>query len=522
MSALARPGICAAVLAAAALALHPALGAARWRPGQPAVLAALLLLAVLALAARAAEARGRRLAAVAMATGAAVLVGALGVDGLRGHHGALTLAAGQSRGNFDETDSQGRALGLRPLGFAIGAERVAGDTVALAFPGGSAPVELTPARAVAFGGTRFARPHVTTTGGAARLRVAASDAARTLVADVAPGVPGRAGDLTIALEQYFPDFALDDRQQPFSRSTEPRNPAALLTIEKGGQAYRAFVLQSMPGVHRVEGLGLAFSLLEIEPERTAEIAVHREPAALAALVGALLLAVGLALSLRFPPAPEKEGDPEDPVLVAGMALALVLLLVDRGAVLAWSFGVAAAAGRVPLAGAGVLLGAALVAALGGSLLLIAQRLAGAGENARPAGRAALGLAVLLAGAGLLLAAVRVASLPGDVDGASRLALAGVAGAVAVLVGSLFASRPGAPPFVSRLVALALPLAALAAVALALGLAVSGMLGEGTYATSVTASAAAAALLGLSALETTGAPGPRRLAFLLALLALAIG
>jgi hypothetical protein len=204
-----------------------------------------------------------------------------------------------------------------------------------------------------------------------------------------------------------------------------------------------------------------------------------------------------------------------------MALVFVLLLVDRGAVLAWSFGVAAASGRVPLVGAGVLLGAALVAALGGFLLLVAQRLAGTGEGARPAGRAVLGLAVLLAGAGLLLAAFRVAAISGEVDDASRLALAGVAGAVGVLAGSLLATRPGAPPFVSRLAALALPLAALGAVALAIALAVSGVLGEGTYATPAAASAAATALLGLSALETTGAPGLRRFAFLLALLALAV-
>ena len=58
----------------------------------------------------------------------------------------------------------------------------------------------------------------------------------------------------------------------------------------------------MPGVHRVERLGFTFSLLEIEPELAVEIAVHREPAALAALVGALLLAAGIvARSLRFPP-----------------------------------------------------------------------------------------------------------------------------------------------------------------------------------------------------------------------------
>ena len=80
---------------------------------------------------------------------------------------------------------------------------------------------------------------------------------------------------------------------------------------------------------------------------------------------------------------------------------------------------------------------------------------------------------------------------------------------------------GAPPLASRLGALALPLAVLAAVALSIALAVSGVLGDGTYATPAAASAAATALLGLSALETTGASGLRRLAFLLALLALAI-
>ena len=203
--------------------------------------------------------------------------------------------------------------------------------------------------------------------------------------------------------------------------------------------------------------------------------------------------------------------------MTGLALLLVLILVDRGAVLGWSLGVAAGAGRVPLAGAGVLLGSALIAALGGCLLLAARKLAGGPEGARSAGRAALALAVVLAAVGLLLAVVRMASLPGEVDSTSRLALAGIAGAVAVLAGSLFATRPGAPPLASRLGALALPLAVLLAVALAITLAVAGVLHDGTYATPAAASAAATALLGLSALETTGVPGPRRLAFLLALL-----
>jgi hypothetical protein len=525
MSALARPGVRAALLAASAVTLHPALGASRWLPASPGVLAALLLLAALALAARAFGARERRGGAALAAAGAVVLVGALAVDGLRGHHGTLTLAAGQSQNNFDEAAPDGRSLGLRPLGFPIGALRVHGPGgssapgVALALPGRSAPVELTPERSVAFGGYRFARPAAVTTGAVARLRVAASDGAATQVADVSPGAPGRAFDLTIALEEYFPDFALDENQRPFSRSADPRNPAALLSVERGGEAHRVFVLQSMPGVHRVEGLGLAFSLLGVEAERTAEIAVHREPAALAALVGALLLAAGVALSLRLEPTPVA-GDRDTPVIVAGSVLVGLLLVVDRGAVLAWSVAVPGPDGRIPLPGVGALLAAALIAALGGSLLLAAGRLAGDGAGVRPAARAALGLAVGLATAGLFLAVVRVEGLP--VPGTALLPLAGVAAAAAWLAASLFAARPAAPPLVSRVAPLALPLAVLAALALAIAVAAAGVLRDGTYATPPAAAGAAAALLGLAALEPTRAPGLRRFAFLLAFLALAAG
>jgi hypothetical protein len=522
MSALARPGVLASILAAAAVALHPALGAARWLPARPAVLAALLVLAVLALAARAAGAREGRTGAALAAAGAAVLVGALAVDGLRGHHGALSLAPGESRGNFEEAGPDGRSLGLRPLGFPIGAGRVsAGDgssapAVALALPGRSAPVELTPERSVAFGGYRFARPVATTTGGVARLRVAASDGAATQVAEVSPGAPGRAFGLTIALEEYFPDFALDESRRPFSRSAEPRNPAALLSVEKAGEAHRVFVLQSMPGVHRVEALGLAFSLLGVEFERTVAVAVHREPAALAALLGALVLAAGVALSLRRGTAPASvDGDTR--ATVAGGVLVGLLLVADRGAVLAWSLALAGAGGRVPLPGVGVLLGAALVAALGGSLLLGAGRLAGDGAaGARPAARAALWLAAGLAAAGLCLAVVRVQGLPGARP--TLLPLAGIALGVLWLGASLVATRPAPPPLVSRVAPLVLPAAVLAALGLAIALAVAGVLRDGTYATSTAAAAASAALLGLAALEPAGVPGLRRFAFLLALLA----
>jgi hypothetical protein len=522
LNALARPGVFAAVLVSAALALHPATAARI--PARAAVLASALALVALGLAVRAAAARDRRVPAALAAAGAAGLLGAAGVDGLRGHHGTLALAAGQSRGNFDETGPDGRRLGLRPLGFGVGAERVRADgSVDLMLPGRSGPVELTARRAVAAGGHRFADPRaLPPTGGVARLRVAASDGVRTTTVDVSPGAPGRAGDLAIALEQYFPDFALDDRQQPFSRSAEPRNPGAVLSVERGGRAYRAFVLQAMPGVHRVEGLGLAFSLLDVEPERPVEIAVHREPAAPVALAGALLLCAGLGLRLRASavPLPRADGTGGSvALLVTGAALAAFLGLVDGSSVLAWSFGLPAAAGRVPLPGTGVLLGATLLLVLGGSLLLLAERLAGPTAGATAVARAALRGAVALGTGGFALAVVRLAFLPAGTAVAWR-SLLGLAVGIGVLAVALAAARPSPSAGLVRLAAGALPAAAWLALAGAIAVAAASVLRDGTYATEASAAAAATALLGLAALEPTAAGGVRRLAFLLAVLALA--
>jgi hypothetical protein len=517
VSALARPGVLASVLAAAAVALHPSAGALL--PAREGVVAALLLLAVLGLVSRAASTRAA--GAVLVAAGSAVLVGSVAVDGVLGHHGTLTVAAGQSQQNFEERTRDGRSLGLRPLGFPVGVERVsagpAGPSVSLALPGRGATLELTPERSLHVGGHRLARPAVSATGGAARLRVAASDGKTTEVADLSAGAPGRVFGLAIALEEYFPDFALDESRRPFSRSAEPRNPAALLVVERDGRAHRVFVLQSMPGVHRVEDLGLSFSLLGIEPERAVVIEVHREPAALGALVGALLLAAGIALSLRLRASPVAPGHAAP--TSAAAVLVVLLLVADRGSVLSWTFAVPSGGGRLPLPGVGLLLGAALVAALGGTLLLAAGTLAGTLDAVRPAARGSLWAGLGLTTAAVLLAALRVAAHPGASGGGLRLGA--LALAASWLAGSLVATRPGPPALLGRVAPVVLPLAVLAAVAVAVFVSVSGVLRDGTYAASSAAACASAALLGMAALEPTRAAGVLRLAFALSLLGTAV-
>ncbi len=521
MSALARPALLASVLSAAALCLHPALRASAWLPERDLLLAALLLLLAGGLVARALAAVGAaRVPAWLVALGTLAVVAGLAGDGLRGRHGLLRLTVGQASNNFDETGPGGRSLGLRPLGFSVAVERAAAaGTVALVVPGRSLPVELAAGRAAAIGGYRFAQPILSATGGAARLRVSATDGTRTDVAEVAPGRPGRAGDLVISLEDYFPDFALDDKQQPFTRSLEPRNPAALLTVERGAERHRAFVIQALPGVHRIEALGRTFSLLDVEPEQQVEIVVHREPLAPVVLLGGVLGALGIGLgairrSEAGRPASSQAvplGARVDDAPIAGALYALALLLVDEGRLLGWSFGVSAPGGREPLPGVGVLLGLSLLAAVAGALWLTATTLA-AGAVARAPGRAALWLAAATGASGLLLAVVRVVLLP-ETTVRMALPLAGLALALGLL--ALALRRPA--DALSRLLTAGVVLAGLAAVAAGL----AGLNVAGTYAIAGAVAAAATTLLGLAALEETGLGALRRLVFLVALLALLV-
>ena len=171
------------------------------------------------------------------------------------------------------------------------------------------PLDLEPGQVVDLGAFRLGPGRLVNQGEARRLVVEVMGGTRTVEAEVRPDAPGRVEDLVISLERYFPDFAIGENQEPFTRSVEPRNPGALLVVERGGKRHRVFVLQAMPGLHKVEELGRSFALRSVEPELSAEIAVHREPAAPVSLLGVLLAALGVALSLRDTTGPSARNTP---------------------------------------------------------------------------------------------------------------------------------------------------------------------------------------------------------------------
>jgi hypothetical protein len=284
---LGTPLAVAAMALVLAVAASPDVPVLSWHPAAGGVLAGLAVLFVVSLVDRRAP---RRLVAL----GAACLTLALGYDSVRGEKGEITLGPGQGTRTFDEVGPGGRALGLHPLGTALAFEDLQPDgAVTLADQDASRRIRVSPARAQTVSGYRIGDPRRVPSGGT-RLLVRVADGVAS-EATMREGETARIADLDVTVEQYFPDFALENNQ-PFSRSDEPRNPAALLRVQRGASSWRAFVIRAMPGIHRPEGLDRTLTLVDIVPDEAARLSVSREPAALLAALGVLVAAVGVAWS----------------------------------------------------------------------------------------------------------------------------------------------------------------------------------------------------------------------------------
>ncbi len=242
------------------------------------------------------------------------------------------------------------------------------------------------------------------------------------------------------------------------------------------------------------------------------------PAPIAAAVAGLAVAAAADGVVAWFRARRSEGaDALEAPLAAGALLVLVLVRIDDGSVLSWTLGVASDTGRVVLAGAGVALGAALVATLGGVLLLGAVRLAPESRAARPVGVAALWAGLAAAALGTLLALVGAALLPGGIEAQGLAVLVVGVGTLAACLLEMAGPATDAAAEASRAILTTRVAVALAVLA-ALAAGIEGWVREGTYATTLTAAAAAAALLGVAALEPeTRLAGARRLVLLAALL-----
>jgi hypothetical protein len=281
---------CALLLAAA---VHPAAEGLGLGETRAAVIAFAALLLALAIVLRGFTDR----ASAILAAGVVLALGAAGYDALQGHGGRLILQPGEGAQAFEEEGTNGMPLGLRPIGAAVHLDTLIGQDASLTIErvGAASHERLTPGAAVRAGDYRLGWGDVEAR---ARLHLSLSKGDETASVEVAPGEPGSVADLDVELERYFPDFALDERNNPYTKSDEPRNPGALLRVSREGGSWRVFVLQSMPGVHQVPELGWTFALQGVSPEPRLRVLVHHQPAALLAAAGIAIAAVGLGMRWR--------------------------------------------------------------------------------------------------------------------------------------------------------------------------------------------------------------------------------
>jgi hypothetical protein len=265
-------------------------------------------------------------------------------------------------------------------------------------------------------------------------------------------------------------------------------------------------------------LAAAGSLLVLVQPETARVALAPALLALAAALAAG--ALSSTLRARFDEGAETMGL----LAAAGAALVALLLSLDGAAVLRWGFALGSGPSRLELRGAGLLLGLTLLFSLGGTLLLAAHRMAPSVPGVRE-----LGLRLLLPGAALALLSAGHITLQGARRGSEALAgeadalvaLVLVSGTLAAALGhtvshSVSATSPSGTGWAERETALAASVAWVAA----------GVAGwecwqtQGTYLCPGAATAAAAGVLGVTAIAPTALPGTRRL-LLLASLILAV-
>jgi hypothetical protein len=251
------------------------------------------------------------------------------------------------------------------------------------------------------------------------------------------------------------------------------------------------------------------------------------PAAAPAALGAPVLAA-LAFSAGAASVDSEGGawlrsgaDRAWPAALAGLALCLAVALPRRHEALFWRLSLGAPEQLVPIPGAGILLGLALVVTLAGALALAAHLLTPAIPSApmRQFGQRALvlgaGLAILAAGFAMVRGSVAPEALAssGSQLVGLMLAAAGLAAALVVLIGSPPSGEP--QPFAVQGVLEA-------RIGAGLTVAAAGMAGfegwsrSGTYATPLTVVAASAALLALAVLEPTRLGLSRKVLWLLAL------
>ncbi len=117
--------------------------------------------------------------------------------------------------------------------------------------------------------------------------------------------PVEGEDLEITVVRFIPDFVLDDKNQPSSRSPQPNNPAAYIEGRRGTEAvFSGWVFAKFPDftrLHSAKETDLSFEFKDVKAPEYSVVQAARDPGALWIWIGSALLMAGLFLAFYWPP-----------------------------------------------------------------------------------------------------------------------------------------------------------------------------------------------------------------------------
>jgi len=110
--------------------------------------------------------------------------------------------------------------------------------------------------------------------------------------------------LEVMVARFIPDFVLDEKNQPSSRSPQPNNPAAYIEGKRGTETvFSGWVFAKFPDftrLHSAEETDLSFELKDVKAPEYSVIQSARDPGALWIWIGSALLMAGLFLAFYWP------------------------------------------------------------------------------------------------------------------------------------------------------------------------------------------------------------------------------
>ncbi|MEI6126320.1 MAG: cytochrome c biogenesis protein ResB, partial [Pseudomonadota bacterium] len=133
-------------------------------------------------------------------------------------------------------------------------------------------------------------------GGEVILRVSSNDNPQGREYRASPGKSFRIenSDAEVWLDDFVPDFAMNEQGKPFSRSDQPRNPAVSLRVLRSGkETQRSWVFKNYPDFHKKSSESYEFKLIDCTPREYTGLQVTRDPGVLFVWTGCLLLVAGI-------------------------------------------------------------------------------------------------------------------------------------------------------------------------------------------------------------------------------------